>query len=646
MVCKNITITGLEDIEADDIITDTISVLSSLYVSGNTNFNNISVNSSLVVSGNNVLNSLDFLITGVSSLTNLRADNIYTMISQEQTTISTLVNGVYPTSEIKFLVNTGSNNLISTQSTCFTKIDTDGELNVFHILSEFLPTRNEGWWVVHDELAQAQRDSIGLRFDVTNLQAGSLLTDAAVATLQSDVATAQATATLGVLNAGLAQATATGAAISISSFSAQAQLLINDLNVTSTTIFNNLNSFSTAAQLSINNLNVTSTSIFNNLNSFSTSAQLSINNLNATSTTIFNKTLFSELYVVGGSTFQGATTCLSTLNISGASLLNDNVTMNNNLIINGNWLNIRGPSCGLGIGTSLSALGMASISNAYSTSALTGDTILRSEANLILQSGVANGALIIDTSNNTLINGNITIKSNLNVSGGSIFQNTMTLKNTLNVSGGSIFQNTMTIKNTLNVSGGSIFENTMTLNNTLNVSGGSIFENTMTLNNTLNVSGSSIFQNDMLINARLTARNVSNKSCFYFRCSATGTNFGGQTWYTYDIDLRKYTKIYDMSPASILRKFTIKTWLRTGNFYYNFGEILENEYSIYMNHMYTYEGGLKVRSFSHVPNNFNNYYLDQLNGTQILLNSGDINYIKYLSNVANTVVSCIIQDEL
>ncbi len=77
MVCKTISITGLEDIEADDITTDTISVFSSLYVSGNTNLNNISVNSSLVVSGNNILNSLDYLITGVSSLTNLRSDNIY-----------------------------------------------------------------------------------------------------------------------------------------------------------------------------------------------------------------------------------------------------------------------------------------------------------------------------------------------------------------------------------------------------------------------------------------------------------------------------------------------------------------------------------------------------------------------------------------
>ena len=88
MVCKNITITGLEDIEADDIITDTISVLSSLYVSGNTNFNNISVHSSLVVSGNNVLNSLDFLITGISSLRNLRADNIYTMITRTNNNIN------------------------------------------------------------------------------------------------------------------------------------------------------------------------------------------------------------------------------------------------------------------------------------------------------------------------------------------------------------------------------------------------------------------------------------------------------------------------------------------------------------------------------------------------------------------------------
>ena len=179
---------------------------------------------------------MEYLIAGVSSLTNLRSDNIYTMISQEQSsTASTLINGPYPLSEIKFLVNTGPNNLISTQSTCFTKIKTDGKLNVFHIQDITLPTRSEGWWNVHDELTQAQRDNIGLRFDVTNLQAGSLLTDAAVVTLQSEVATAQSTANLGVLNAGVAQVTATGAAVSASN----AQASIVDLKATSTTIFNN-----------------------------------------------------------------------------------------------------------------------------------------------------------------------------------------------------------------------------------------------------------------------------------------------------------------------------------------------------------------------------------------------------------------------
>ena len=49
----------------------------------------------------------------------------------------------------------------------------------------------------------------------------------------------------------------------------------------------NLSSLSSYSYLSINNLNATSTTIFNNLNSLSTSLILSINNLNNTSTSIF-----------------------------------------------------------------------------------------------------------------------------------------------------------------------------------------------------------------------------------------------------------------------------------------------------------------------------------------------------------------------
>ena len=243
-----------------------------------------------------------------------------------------------------------------------------------------------------------------------------------------------------------------------------------------------------------------------------------------------------------------------------------------------------------------------------------GDTLLRSEAKLILQSGVANGALIIDTSNNTLINGNMTIKSNLIMGSvdSKLTTSTIHLANN-NLDTENYGARIVSLYNGVNGHNFQIqnrntptgtFENNFIISSSGDVS---IIKDCR-LSANLNVSGASIFQNDMLINARLTARNVSNKSCFYFRCSATGTNFGGQTWYTYDIDLTKYTKIYDMSPASIFRKFTIKTWLRTGSFYYNNGEILENEYSIYMSYMYTYLGGCKIRSFSYIPNNFNKYY--------------------------------------
>ena len=68
----------------------------------------------------------------------------------------------------------------------------------------------------------------------------------------------------------------------LNSFSTNAQLSINNINATSTTIFTNLNSFSTNAQLSINNINSTSTTILSNLNSFSTSTKLSIDNLYTT----------------------------------------------------------------------------------------------------------------------------------------------------------------------------------------------------------------------------------------------------------------------------------------------------------------------------------------------------------------------------
>ena len=101
----------------------------------------------------------------------------------------------------------------------------------------------------------------------------------------------------------------------INSFSTAGPLSINNINATSTTLFNKTNftawfvtgnsiissnsTFSSALNVVSNliasgmnlfSLNLTSTTTLNNLNSFSTAAQLSINNINATSTSLFNKT--------------------------------------------------------------------------------------------------------------------------------------------------------------------------------------------------------------------------------------------------------------------------------------------------------------------------------------------------------------------
>ena len=90
-----------------------------------------------------------------------------------------------------------------------TKIDKYGKINVFHQQDVTLPTRGEGWWIIHDELAQSQRDAIGLRFDVVNLQAQSSLQAAAISNLQSSLFTTNAIA--------LAASATSGTALSLAS---------------------------------------------------------------------------------------------------------------------------------------------------------------------------------------------------------------------------------------------------------------------------------------------------------------------------------------------------------------------------------------------------------------------------------------------
>ncbi len=91
----------------------------------------------------------------------------------------------------------------------------------------------------------------------------------------------------------------------MNSFSTNSRLLINNLNATSTTTFNNLNSLSTNSILSTNNLNATSTTYLGLINGHTTS----IININATSTTTFNNLNSLSTTTAVGEVFNtGATT--------------------------------------------------------------------------------------------------------------------------------------------------------------------------------------------------------------------------------------------------------------------------------------------------------------------------------------------------
>ena len=74
------------------------------------------------------------------------------MIYKEDITGSTIlkVTNKLDTSEIKVDTMAGSQ--------VITKTDKDGKLKIHHALEKTLPNRSAGWWYIHDELAQRERE--------------------------------------------------------------------------------------------------------------------------------------------------------------------------------------------------------------------------------------------------------------------------------------------------------------------------------------------------------------------------------------------------------------------------------------------------------------------------------------------------------
>jgi hypothetical protein len=90
-----------------------------------------------------------------------------------------------------------------------------------------------------------------------------------------------------------------------------------------------------------------------------------------------------------------------------------------------------------GWGSTTSALGRAAVAGAYSTGSIIGDIVLRSAGNLRLQSGTTNPALVINTSNQALINNSLGVATTsitsgfvLDVSGNVTMRNSLCLGKT------------------------------------------------------------------------------------------------------------------------------------------------------------------------------------------------------------------------
>jgi len=150
MDCCNLSSTGLQDIDENDIIADNITILSRLNVSGITNLHN-----SLNVDGTtNIYNSLN--VQGVNILNSI--NNLNSIINNDVSTIN-----INASDKINFIVN----------NTQLTQINISG-LSVFHNARETIfPYNYDGYYNVGDrfnKLFHVMEDSPEciINFDATH----------------------------------------------------------------------------------------------------------------------------------------------------------------------------------------------------------------------------------------------------------------------------------------------------------------------------------------------------------------------------------------------------------------------------------------------------------------------------------------------
>ncbi|NBV06969.1 MAG: hypothetical protein EBS06_07050, partial [Proteobacteria bacterium] len=215
------------------------------------------------------------------------------------------------------------------------------------------------------------------------------------------------------------------------------------------------------------------------------SGQSILNNLNAYNISVNNITVLSSINISGLSLLNGQNILNGQNTLNGKNILNNDtyinsLTVSNNSILIGNF-NVSGLSIMQNvINNSLYVSNQTNLQGLLSTNSILNNNITILNSLYVSGSSFINGQIILNgpnllnslnVSNNSILNGN------LNVSGQTILQNVIV--NTLYVSGQTILQGFVSVNNILNTN--------ITITNSLNVIGNSIF-NGSNLLNTLNVS--------------------------------------------------------------------------------------------------------------------------------------------------------------
>ena len=531
-----------------------------------------------------------------------------------------------------------------------TKIIQTGELYVYHPVSVIPVGYGPSWWSVEGKLSFAIQETIGLRFDVTQLQATTgtsaitSSTEAAAAVAASGagaVAVGAATGAAGTAIAGgdygtVAVGAAAGALAAVLGYlSYQAQRASNL----------NSNGFTTEAGQVHSNIDIANLLLASNINNICIAKG-------------FVNCNITNLQTVSNLNTHNIT--LNNQNISNIFLAKDGGTMYNSLVFQKNTSGnptvgyfggfgdrvIYEPSttttdyaCSIGINNTTKNMWFSASSNYGYQWWVNGLNMmsLTSNGNLIINNGSFNGVGSFITEldyNNITLNKPTTFPPTMT----NIYSKTET-DNFLNAK-----QNNLTFQSPLINTANTI---TLSTTNLITTAGGQTINGSLTTTGTITENGKTIptIAQETILNS--TPR-VAKKIMITGTCSSSILMPDGFTYFAYDIDLRTYTQTKTApNPSTPYRIFNIKVFF--GSVY--FGYLTNNKpnvlsYEVYMSNESQAGGGgigsagLNVCAIGYPEN----VILNAISPTQLSLVCGDFNFISILSRVNGTVFNAIIED--